>query len=98
MSFVGDKIWNEDQYFSEIHHKDHHNNHAKDEVVSRQDSNLSQTSLDNKNENLQDKNVNENNKNENQTRENEDTSTLNNENEYAIANRIEILREKEIIN
>lgn len=94
MSFVGDKIWNEDEYFSEIH-REHHINRTKDEVLSRQDSNLSQAPSNHNKENLQE-NLNDNNKNENQTRKVEENLTLNNENECVIASRIEIVREKEI--
>ena len=41
MTYIGDKIWNEDEYLREIHHKDPHFLHKKHGIIYRRESNIS---------------------------------------------------------
>jgi len=52
LTFIGDKIWNEDDYLREIHHRDSHIFHRKNLQTYRKESNVSQVS--NQDENFND--------------------------------------------
>lgn len=47
LTFIGDKIWNEDEYLRELHHRDHHLFHRKNRIIYRKESNLSNVSNEN---------------------------------------------------